>query len=73
MFFGEPVERYEAWDIDSGDVLVMYRVPYKAENEPVSEAPAVPNPRSLVLADDDPQFVVELARIPSLPMDNETR
>lgn len=31
--FGEPVERYEIFDPESGDVLVMYRVPYRRLDE----------------------------------------
>jgi hypothetical protein len=27
------VERYEAWDVEDGDVWVMYRVPCEGENQ----------------------------------------
>jgi len=31
--FGEPVERYEAVDPETGDMLVMFRAPYRSTEE----------------------------------------
>ncbi len=31
---GETIEGYEAWDIETGDVLVLWRVPYRLKASP---------------------------------------
>jgi hypothetical protein len=31
MIEGTTVERYEIWDVENGDVLVMYRIPCKSK------------------------------------------
>ncbi len=35
---GEPIERYECRDLETGDVLVMYRVAYEVQETPLDAA-----------------------------------
>ena len=43
---GEFLERYDVFDIETGDALVMYRVPYQSENEKPIRPATVPPPLS---------------------------